>query len=178
MDVIAHSLSGVLVGRAGAARDDARERKFYLTVGGGAFLFPDIDAVSYLWGPDAFALIHQRYTHTIFALILFPPLLAFAFRFLFRDRSWKTIYLLVLAGMSIHIAEDLIAHWPVEFFYPLSGKGLSFGLIREDFSLVVDFILIGGSMLTFYDRFVPHRRLVSIGTFIVLGLYLFLGPGI
>ena len=72
---------------------------------------------------------------------------------------------------------DVFAHWPLEFFYPLSRKGWAFGLIRKDFSYVVDFLFIAGAMLTFYDALEKHRRIVAVGTFLAVFLYLIFGPG-
>ena len=177
MDVIAHSLSGVLLGQISAPGDSERERKYYLGVCVGALILPDIDAVSYVFGPDAFAAIHQRFTHTIFALALLPPVAAGIVRLFHKKHSFLRTYFLILLGMTIHIGEDLIAHWPVEFFYPLSRRGWAFGLIEKDFSLIVDFIFIAGAMLTFYDKLAKHRRIVGILTFAAVFFYLLLGPG-
>lgn len=178
MDIFAHGFSGVLLSQVARRKDDAQQdRIFYFTTCVGAMILPDLDAVSYLFGPDAFAAIHQKYTHTIFALVLIPPLAATALHLVFKHYSWILTWLLVTVGMSIHIAEDLIAHWPVRFFYPFSQKGWAFGLIRKDFSIVVDFIFIIGAMVTFYDRATPYRRIIAILTFIIVAVYLFLGPG-
>jgi membrane-bound metal-dependent hydrolase YbcI (DUF457 family) len=177
MDIIAHSLSGVLVGRIAMQEETGKDRIFYMGISIAALIVPDVDAISYIKGPDAFAMIHQRFTHTIFSLLLLPPLLAWIV-YLFNKRpGFIRIYLLFLIGMGIHIAEDLIAHWPVQFFYPFSQKGWAFGLIRKDFSLVVDFIFIAGAMLTFYDPLVRYRREVALSTFGAVLLYLLLGPG-
>jgi membrane-bound metal-dependent hydrolase YbcI (DUF457 family) len=177
MDIIAHSLSGVLLGRIAAPDDSRKERIYYLGISIAALVLPDADAISYLWGPDAFAAIHQRYTHTIFSMIFFPPAVAGLVYLFHKKHTFIRTYLLFLCGMIIHIAEDLIAHWPVQFFYPLSQKGWALGLINKDFSLVVDFIIIIGAMLTFYDGLLKYRHHVGIGTFIVLILYLLFGPG-
>jgi|GEM_PF-2715509 len=180
MDIFAHSLSGVLLGQAAAPIEaKKKERVYYITLGLIALTFPDIDAISYLWGgPEAFATYHQRYTHTLFALIAFPPLIAGLIRIFHKDHSFLRNYMILVVGMFIHLAEDLIAHWPLEFFYPLSRKGWAFGLIREDFSIIVDFLFIIGAMLTFYDKLEKKRRIVALCTFGVVFLYLILGPGI
>jgi membrane-bound metal-dependent hydrolase YbcI (DUF457 family) len=177
MDIIAHSLSGVLLGQMAMKEDTARERLYYFGVGITALVLPDIDAISYLWGPDGFAAVHQRFTHTIIALGIFPLVMGSIIRKIERKHSFKRTYFLFLAGMMIHVAEDLIAHWPVEFFYPFSRKGWAFGLIQKDFSLVVDFLFIGGAMLSFYDKLARYRRWVAAGTFLVVLLYLLTGPG-
>lgn len=177
MDIFAHSLSGVLLGQIAMKENAAKERGFYLGTGIAALVVPDIDAVSYLWGPDAFQAIHQRFTHTIFSMMILPFFLACIMLLFFRKQGFWKIYLIFLVGMGIHIAEDLIAHWPVQFFYPVSQKGWAFGLIKKDFSLVVDFIFIMGAMLTFYDPLVKRRRVVALSTFGAVVLYLLLGPG-
>ena len=177
MDVFGHSFEGVLLARIAAPQDSPAERRYYLGVCIGASLLPDMDAISYLWGPDAFALVHQRYTHTIFALIVLPPLFALFVRMVHKRHTWLKTYLLSLAAMIVHISSDLIAHWPVEFFYPLSRKGWTLGLIRKDFSLVADLILITGSLVTFYDKAVKYRRSLSLITIFLLVGYLLFGPG-
>ncbi len=103
MDIFAHTLSGVLLGRIAAPDDTPAEWKYYLTICVGASLIPDVDTVSYLFGPDAFAAVHQRYTHTIFALMIIPPLAAFVVRHIYKKHSWLRIYLLFFIGMMIHI---------------------------------------------------------------------------
>jgi membrane-bound metal-dependent hydrolase YbcI (DUF457 family) len=177
MDIIAHSLSGILLGQIAMKEDTGAERKYYFSACIAGLILPDIDAVSYLFGPDAFAAVHQRFTHTLFAVAIFPLIIARIFHLWDKKHSYIRTYLLILIGMMIHISEDLIAHWPVEFFYPLSKKGWTFGLIQKDFSLIVDFIIIGGAMLSFYDKLAKHRRLAAVISFIIVGLYLFLGPG-
>jgi len=177
MDFFAHSLSGVLLGQLTAPEKSPSEQGFYIGVCTAGMILPDTDAASYLFGPDAFQAIHQRYTHTLFALLILPPLAALVVRTFHKKHSFRTIWLLFLLAMGVHVAEDLIAHWPVEFFYPLSRKGWSFGLIRQDFSLVVDFLFIIGAGLSFYDRLAPHRRIVAGGTFLAVLFYLLFGPG-
>ena len=177
MDIIAHSLSGMLLGQMAMKEDTPGERKYYFGIGITALVLPDIDAISYLWGPEGFAAVHQRFTHTVFALAVIPLGLAWFVRRIDKKHSFKSAYLLFFIGMAIHIAEDLIAHWPVEFFHPFSRKGWALGLIQKDFSLVVDFIFITGAMLCFYDRLIRFRRWVAAATFLSVGLYLLLGPG-
>lgn len=176
MELIGHTAAGILLARLIATEDTPMERRFYLSVCIGASVLPDIDAVSYLWGPDVFAAIHQRWTHTIFAFIVLPLVFALIFRLFHKRHSLTLIWGLSLAAFILHIAGDLIAHWHVEFFYPLSRRGWAFGLIKKDFSLTVSLILIIGAMLTFYDKFSNHRRLISISVFIVLIIYLFAIP--
>lgn len=177
MDIIAHSLSGVLLGRFAMQKETEKDRIFYLGIGITALIIPDVDAISYIKGPDAFALIHQRFTHTIFSLFLLPLFLAWIVYLFHKRHTFKSIYILFLIGMSIHIAEDLIAHWPVQFFYPVYQKGWAFGMIKKDFSLIVDFIFILGAMLSFYDPLVKYKRVVALSTFGAILLYLLFGPG-
>lgn len=176
MELIGHTAAGILLARLTAPQDTLPERKFYLTVCIGASILPDLDALSYLWGPDAFAAIHQRWTHTILALIVLPLLFALIFRIFHKKHSLQLIWGLSVFAFILHIAGDLIAHWPVEFFYPLSRRGWAFGLIKKDFSLTVALILIIGALVTFYDKFARHRRFISISVFIVLAIYLFAIP--
>lgn len=177
MDIIAHSLSGVLLGQIAMRENSEKDKIYYFGVGISSLIIPDIDAISYLWGSDAFASIHQRFTHTIFSLLLLPPLFAGILNYFLKKDVFIKTYLLFSIGMIIHIAEDLIAHWPVQFFYPLYQKGWAFGLIKKDFSLIVDFIFIGGTMLSFYDPLVKYKRIVALSTFGIVLLYLLIGPG-
>lgn len=177
MDFIGHVSSGILLGRLIAPNDTISERKYYLGVCVGASLLPDLDAVSYLVGPDTFAAIHQHYTHTIFALLLFPVLFTSIVHAFHKSHSWIRTYALSIAAMLLHLGGDLIAHWPLQFFYPLSEKGWAFGFIQKDFSIVIDLILAVGAIITFYDKAISYRRLISILTFLVVLFYIFFGPG-
>ena len=177
MDIIAHSMSGILLGQMAMKEDTKTERRYYFGVCVLGLILPDIDAISYLFGPDAFAAVHQRFTHTIFAVAIFPLIIAWMLHHWDKKHSYIRTYLLLLIGMMVHISEDLIAHWPVEFFHPLSKKGWTFGLIQKDFSLVVDFIFIGGAMLSFYDKLAKYRRWVAGVTFLAVLAYLLSGPG-
>ncbi len=178
MDIIGHAFAGVVLGQAAAPKSSDRQlHAFAILTATGASLLPDLDAVSYIWGPDAFAAIHQKYTHSVFALGILVLAGAYVAWRIYPRAGFRYTLVLLTCALGVHVAGDLIAHWPVEFFYPLSRKGWTFGLIRQDFSLVVDMILAAGALLSFYDPLKPHRRVVALSTFGVLVAYLLFGPG-
>ena len=49
MDIIAHSLSGILLGQIAMKEDTGAERKYYFSVCIAGLILPDIDAISYLF---------------------------------------------------------------------------------------------------------------------------------
>jgi len=134
LDVIDHAFSGGLIGLAlepgPFLRDPAKPRARWPLLGVLAATFPDVDAVSYLWGADTFARVHQTYTHNILAFLLLPPLVALALRI--EQRGIALFY----AGMAAHLLGDVIATWPLRFLLPFSDRGFAFGLIQRDFSVL------------------------------------------
>mgnify|MGYP000439006191 CR=1 FL=1 len=164
MDVFGHVAASVLLGRAVAPRAELRRATTVAALAGG--LLPDIDAVTYLVGPEVFLAIHQLYTHNVLAWLVLPPLIAVA---LSRGLGYPLRWVLIAAwvGMTGHLIGDVIGLWPVPLLQPFSATKIGFFLLDQDFSLGLDLTLIAGTVLSFWDPIAEsaHRiRAVAAGT--------------
>ena len=168
MDVFGHAALSLLVGRALPPRPELRRATTVGALAGG--LLPDVDAVAYLWGADAFRQVHQLYTHNVIALIVLPVLAGLALGALLgRDRGW--VMAAVWVGMVFHLIGDVIGLWPVPMLYPFSDARLAFYLLEQDFSLAFDVVLVLGAVMTFWDPIAARAS----RTRLVLGAALLLG---
>jgi membrane-bound metal-dependent hydrolase YbcI (DUF457 family) len=177
MELFGHAFSGLCL--AQALRPDDRAPRFWLAAGAVGALAPDIDAITYLAGPDAFYRFHQIYTHNLIAFAVAPPLLALLLQRTLAPpgASRGRILALVWGAWGLHLLGDTIAHWPLRLLYPFSREGLALRLIPGDFSIGLALLLLGGVGLSFVDVVKPHRRAVAWATLASAAFYVVLGPG-
>lgn len=121
MDTLTHALSGTLLARATAGREDALPLSRRLVLGTFAAAFPDSDIVLSLGSPIAYLLNHRGITHSLVALPLWALLLAWIASRLWRDpRGWRPYLAVTAMGVGIHIAGDVITSYGTMIFAPLS----------------------------------------------------------
>jgi inner membrane protein len=165
MDTITHALSGALVARLIAARHDpvstmppdtsgrfdapwrpgtAAPRPWqYVVVGLVAGAFPDVDVVARYVSDLAYLRHHRGVTHS---LVLWPLwslllawLLAWAIPATRRARhGWRSLYLVVAAGIAIHIAGDWITQFGTMLLEPFSDARFGLGT-----TFIIDLTLSG-----------------------------------
>ena len=167
MDVFGHVALSVLIGRSVAPGPELRRVTTAGALSGG--LLPDVDAVSYLWGAEVFARVHQVYTHNVVALLVLPALVAGVGGLLGVDR--RALFVATFAGMAGHLVGDVIGLWPVPLLLPFSDARVAFFLLEQDFSLGLDLVLVLGAELMFWDPIADsarRTRLLAGGT-LVLG---------
>ena len=124
MDTFTHALSGALLARATAPRQEdamALPLRRRLLVGFLAAMAPDLDFVIGFLGPVEYLYHHRGVTHSLVMLPLWAFLLAklsaVAWR---RDRPWKAYFGIIAMGLGIHIAGDWITSYGTIVFAPLS----------------------------------------------------------
>lgn len=130
MDNLTHTLTGLLLARAGL-------RRFY--PGGTLVLLlaantPDLDVISAAGGSTAYIHYHRWLTHSIAALPLMavlPALAVSAFRR--TTEGWKQAYALSLAGVASHILLDFTNTYGVRLLLPFSAQWF-----RLDITNVID----------------------------------------
>jgi inner membrane protein len=84
-----------------------------------AALAPDLDAISYVGGPDLYARLHHAVGHNVF----FSLFLSGFCMALDRQRPWKMLLFTQLAFYSHFLGDYFFTRFPLEFFWPVSSKG-------------------------------------------------------
>ena len=139
MDNLTHTLTGVVLNRAGLNRWYARSGLVLML----AANIPDIDVVTAVRGAFPYFVAHRGYTHSIAmapVMALIPMLLACAVS---RSmRGWKAAYVLSLIGVASHLLLDWTNAYGVRFLLPLSSRWF-----RLDLNNIVD-LWIWGVLLT------------------------------
>lgn len=175
MDALTHTCSGILIGQALRPLPAVRRRT--LMVLGLAALAPDIDAISYLWGPEVYSRFHHTYTHTILGVVVLTAVLAGFERTWIKDISFPRLLALNLAGSSLHLVGDLVALWPVRLLLP--WKDHDFALRwTGDFDLVVLVVVGLATGLAATDRLQNLTRWVFGGVMLILVGYFWWFPGV
>ena len=131
MDTLTHALSGALLARATAPKEEdaqALPLRRRLLIGFLAAAAPDLDFVVAYLGPIEYLYHHRGVTHSLVMLPLWAFLLAklsaVAWR---RDRPWKAYFGIIAMGLGIHIAGDWITSYGTIVFAPLSDARYGIG---------------------------------------------------
>jgi inner membrane protein len=131
MDTLTHALSGALLARAGAPREQRAGEPTTLQrmlVGALACGFPDIDIVASFVSPLTYLVNHRGLTHSLVAMPLWALLIAWLAALLLRPRRGMRAFLGTAAmGVSLHIAGDLITTFGTILFAPLSDARYAWG---------------------------------------------------
>jgi inner membrane protein len=139
MDNLTHSLTGVLLARAGLDRLSPRATWIAVL----AANIPDADVISILGGPDVYFMHHRWVTHAL----LFTPLVAIVpvlvVAAIFRRRlPWFRAWLVSLAAIASHLLLDFTNPYGIRLFLPFSDAWPAL-----DFTHVID-IWIWAILLT------------------------------
>ena len=139
MDNLTHSLTGIMLARAGLNRFTPRAA-WILFLAANA---PDIDAVSAFGGSLNYLHYHRYLTHSILMAPVMAALCVLAVRILWRKPlRWLGAYLIALIGVGSHLLLDLTNIYGVRLLLPFSGTWF-----RLDITSVIDF-WIWGALLT------------------------------
>jgi inner membrane protein len=139
MDNLTHTLTGLMLSRAGLNRYSTRPALVLMV----AANLPDLDVVSALGGALNYLHYHRWYTHAIAlapVMAILPVLLACAL-----DRSakaWKSAYVLSLIGVGSHLLLDWTNVYGVRLLLPFSPEWL-----HLDITPVVDLWLWAALLL-------------------------------
>ncbi len=130
MDNLTHSLTGLMLARAGLAKFSGRGTAILVV----ASNIPDIDVVSWVGGPVAALEYHRWYTHTL----LFSPLMAALAVLLVRligrkPIPWWPAFGLSMIGVLSHLAFDWTNSYGIRLLMPFNREWL-----RLDLNNVID----------------------------------------
>ena len=155
MDPLTHSLTGVLMSRAGLERL-TRRASWILLLAANA---PDIDIVAALGGSLNYLHYHRHITHSLVMLPVLPLgcvlLVRLASR---RPLNWLGAYLIALIGVGSHLILDLTNIYGVRLLLPFSGRWLGW-----DITGVIDFWIWGALLLAMFAPFVARLVNAEIG---------------
>jgi len=121
MDNLTHTLTGLLLSRAGLNRFTPRPGLVLIL----AANVPDMDGASLLGGALTYLHYHRWYTHSIAMaplMAILPVLIACAVE---RSlKAWKSAYLLSLIGVASHLLLDWTNVYGIRLLLPFSSQWL------------------------------------------------------
>ncbi len=121
MDNLTHTLTGLMLSRAGLNRFSARPALLLML----AANIPDIDVVSLLGGPLNYLHYHRSYTHAIALAPLMAILPVLFVCALERSaKAWKSAYVLSLIGVASHLLLDWTNAYGIRMLLPFSDRWL------------------------------------------------------
>jgi len=138
---------------------------------------PDVDAISYFWGPHAYGRLHHSYTHTLLGLAILALLLAGLEKISLARFSFKRLLALNSIGVTVHLAGDVVAVWPLRILWPWSGQDF---VLRwtGDFDLVVLVVVGLATGLAATDAMRDRAPWILGGVGLILVAYFAWFPGI
>lgn len=171
MDPLTHVLSGALIARATAPRQQrtgALSLRASMAAGAAAAIFPDVDFALRIFGTLEYLNWHQGLTHSLAMLPVWALLLAHLFARLSRGRyRWQSFLLPASLGLAIHIAGDAITAYGLMLLAPFSN-------VR--YAVPVAFVIDPWITATIIAGLVaaallPHGRTAALMALIALGGY-------
>jgi inner membrane protein len=166
LDTVTHCLVGALLSKTGFSQKAGRIATIAFVVGA---VFPDIDTVALLLGPDLLLRYHRGITHSVIAAPFFALFLGLI---IYRLSSFKNLWLLTLMvalGIYSHIFFDLITSYGTIIFDPLSMKRYSWNLvfILDPFITIP---ILAGLILAWRKKKLAFK--ISIALLVFLSMYL------
>jgi inner membrane protein len=137
MDPLTHGMFGALLKGLGFGRKGALGTLI------ASSMLPDIDLITRLFGTEALLMYHRGITHSLFAAVLGPALVAYVVTWHKRGKGFIYFYALSFIGFALHVYMDLTTKYGVQLLSPLDDTF---------FSLYQVFILdpvITGSLVLF-----------------------------
>jgi len=135
VDNITHSLTGLVLSRAGLERLTPRAAWILLLAANA----PDIDVVSAFGGSLTYLHYHRHLTHSLVALPVLPLFCVLVVRFVSRKPvNWLGAYVIAFIGVASHLVLDLTNTYGVRLLLPFSGQWLHW-----DITNVIDFWIWG-----------------------------------
>lgn len=135
MDLVTHSMTGLLIGSVAAGKKD-RLYAVLLTGAGAAALIDVLDVWLYFVNHNIYRSYHRLFTHTLLGAPFYAALGALP-AWLWVRKRYFFLYFVAFASILVHLAMDMVCEWPLLLFYPLSKKDLSLGYIAYSSRIVL-----------------------------------------
>jgi len=168
LDTITHGLIGALASKSGFYQKTGRIATIAFAVGA---VFPDIDVVTTLLGPDFSLRYHRGITHSVIAAPVFAVILGVIIHRFSSFKNLKVLTLMVALGIYSHIFFDLITSYGTVIFDPLSTKRYAWHLVFILDPFITVPVLLG---LILSRRRKDAAIRVSFAVFMFISLYLLL----
>ncbi len=127
MDTITHTLTGIVMSRAGLKRWSPYATPILLLAANA----PDIDMVTLLAGPTNCLHYHRGIMHSFFAMPLLALLAVLLVRsFARKPFNWKGAYGVAVLGVLSHLLLDWMNSFGIRLLLPFSSKWLSLDLFN------------------------------------------------
>lgn len=164
MTLLGHALCSVLLAEFSMRKRYGWRGALLVVIAG---TIADIDAVSHLFGADAYRDFGHAVGHSLPMVALLSLVVALIGSWAFQTRPERTITWCLVAGL-LHVVVDLLYGTPIKLLWPASSFAVSAGLI-EFFDLVVLGICVLGGLGVWLFR--KHGGQIAIATFIFLACY-------
>jgi membrane-bound metal-dependent hydrolase YbcI (DUF457 family) len=147
MDLVTHSMTGLLIGSLAATR----KAPLYPVLLTGVFsaALPDLDAVLYLIDLELYFNYHRLFTHSLFLAPLYAGLAALPAWIWLRSRYFY-IYLIALISILIHLGLDLPCDYQLFLLYPFSRKDFALHYISYSSRALLIVVTLLALAILFY----------------------------
>lgn len=151
MDNVTHSLTGLMLARAGLNRWIPGATAVLLISAN----IPDIDIVAFAGGPLAYLEAHRGYTHSLLCLPIMALLSVLLASAVMRRRiALKAGFLLAVIGVASHLLLDWTNSYGIRLLLPFSSRWF-----HLDWDVLTDYLLLG--VLAFAFVWPYFARLVT-----------------
>jgi len=114
MDIVTHALTGTAIALPWMSTSPEASAGFVI-----GSVLPDIDALSRVFGKQAFMVCHQTYTHSVGAIAV---VIIAAFAMSLLDAVWPMLLLGCAAGMTMHVLLDFTNTLGVKCWLPFDKR--------------------------------------------------------
>jgi inner membrane protein len=126
LDTVTHGLVGVLASKSGFSQRVGEIATIAFVIGA---VFPDIDIVVSIFGPEFSLRYHRGITHSVIVAPFFALILGAIIHRFSSYKNLRVLALMVALGIYSHIFFDLITSYGTVIFDPLSIKRYSWNLV-------------------------------------------------
>ena len=160
MDSITHLVTGALIGEVMLGKQLGKKAMLWGAIAGS---LPDIDSIMYLFTDDVDSLVlHRGFTHSLIAVLLVSPILAWFFNRKYPDVGWGFFSLFFIIELTIHDFLDTATIYGTGLFEPISSYRYSWDNIFVLDPLFTLPILIAFIYLWVSKTSGPNRRVIAM----------------
>jgi inner membrane protein len=172
VDTLTHTVLGACLGEVIAGKKLGKKA---MLIGALANNLPDIDVIAGAWNsPTEGLLVHRGITHSILFALLLPPLLAYFFEKLSKNKylSYGRWMLLFSSGMFIHIFLDALTAYGTGWFEPFNHARVSFNALFILDPVFMLPMLVAAIVLLILKRTSSKRLTWALSGLIISTLYI------